>query len=146
VAFRFKREGSFVKRRIHLDESGMRPWNEDFKFRVQNYQYRYWMMPQAHKALLSYQDGAAILKGHLETEASSSAATSKFSTPTRTLFFKTAIPQSVPNLITSNPFCRISSNKTGWETYRTPIVPELRCARKQVAGTDVVPPIFPKYR
>jgi len=84
---------------------------------------------------------------------------------TRTFFWTTCIPQVQPFQKSSNPFCPLTQNQTGWREYiehknvrhavrpRGPkdlphrvqhtMEPRPRCWKHVVSGTDDTVPIFP---
>ena len=62
MAFRFKREGQYIKHRVHWERSGMRTWIDEFKWEVMAWHYKFWMGPQAKTSLLQNQEGKVFIK------------------------------------------------------------------------------------
>mmetsp|Transcript_36564 Transcript_36564/g.67005 ORF Transcript_36564/g.67005 Transcript_36564/m.67005 type:complete len:178 (-) Transcript_36564:84-617(-) len=176
MAFRFRREGDYIKHRMHLERSGMRPWIEDFKWRAVDWHYQYYMGPKARNAILSQHKLAPKLQDTFEkrshgfiTRVPREQADSVAYRPNSTRYFAwtTCTPQIQPFRKTSNPFCPVTPNKTGWREYveienprgavRTKAPnerqhrvtkiadPKPRGHKAQIAGTDDTVPIFPKY-
>lgn len=61
MAFRFRREGQFVKNRLHLDQSGFRPFMDELKWEVLEWHYNFYMAPQILKTLLKHQRGNCLV-------------------------------------------------------------------------------------
>merc|ERR1712167_396147 len=66
MAFRFKREGDYIKRCVHMERMGMQPWIEDFKWRVMDWHYGFYLGPKARNAILSNQKVAASIQDAFE--------------------------------------------------------------------------------
>lgn len=104
------------------------------------------MGPQAKRALLSNQKDNEELQYVLDIIAAGKAS-SKFPTPTKVPFIRTALPITVPYLRTSNPFCPVTDNKTGWEEWRLKKIEDPKVMGKhQIGGTDPNPPKWPIFR
>eukprot|EP00927_Polykrikos_kofoidii_P072615 TRINITY_DN68716_c0_g1_i1.p1 TRINITY_DN68716_c0_g1~~TRINITY_DN68716_c0_g1_i1.p1 ORF type:complete len:176 (+),score=19.74 TRINITY_DN68716_c0_g1_i1:70-597(+) len=122
MAFRFRREGDRIKHRMHFERTGIQPWVEDFKWRVVDWHYNYYMGPKARNAILSNQKGANGAREFYE-KRSHGFVRSKSDAPQfqqhRTKYFAhtTFIPQVAPYRQTTNPFCPVTPNKTGWREY-----------------------------
>ncbi|CEM09727.1 unnamed protein product [Vitrella brassicaformis CCMP3155] len=150
MAFRYRREGLYTKSRCHLDQTGMRPYVDEFRWRVTDWHYRFWMGPTAHRALRKYQGGSDQLQYLLDgIAAGTKSAKYKYGSPTRRFHFRTAVPQVVPYLKSSNPFCPVTPNKTGWDLWTKtrrdePMIRDHR--HDAIGGTDPNPPIMPKYK
>jgi hypothetical protein len=171
MAFRFRREGDFVKHRIHMERMGMQPWLEDFKWRAVNWHYELYMQPKARQALRNQtQDYARHLQRmydymhcgkstkNLDKDISaverekdylsrqSASRPDKFMHDTRYFVWRPAVPNIVPNRVSTNPFCPVSANKTGWREQVKRLIPEPkpRGKRNPVAGTDDAAPVMPR--
>mmetsp|Transcript_29150 Transcript_29150/g.67092 ORF Transcript_29150/g.67092 Transcript_29150/m.67092 type:complete len:178 (-) Transcript_29150:26-559(-) len=176
MAFRFRREGDRIKHRIHLERSGMQPWIEDFKWRAVDFHYQFYMGPKARNAILSQHKLAPKLQDTFEkrshgfiTRVPKEHADSAAYRPNSTRYFAwtTCTPQITPFRKSSNPFCPVTSNKTGWREYveqanikgahrakspyerqhRVNLIPDPKPKgrKHEVAGTDDAVPIFPKF-
>merc|ERR1712183_271340 len=80
------------------------------------------MGPKARNAILSGQKEAKNLQDLFEKRSHGFVARQgrgKGYAPEATRFFAntTAIPQAVPYRRSSNPFCPVSQNRTGWREY-----------------------------
>eukprot|EP00923_Selenidium_pygospionis_P049068 GHVN01084470.1.p1 GENE.GHVN01084470.1~~GHVN01084470.1.p1 ORF type:complete len:193 (+),score=38.87 GHVN01084470.1:40-579(+) len=120
MARRFLREGRPMKKHADTaEEAGMRNWVADLTHRTHQLQYRYWMSKKARQSILSgqdYADDMMRLMTALHSDSKNSCFKDKFSaSQPSNFYFRTAIPNSVPFRKSTNPFCRVSSNKTGWE-------------------------------
>lgn len=149
MAFRFRKEGNWIKRRTHWTQMGMQPWLEDFKYRVTDFHYQFYMGPQARKALLSRQEDCAAMqrRSDLQLNGRSTKSLCGYQENTRKFYFQTFLPNVVPLRRSSNPFCRQSWNTTGWKEVYQSRRPVLRPGgeKNQVAGTDDSIPPMPKY-
>lgn len=138
MAFRFRREGDFVKHRKKMSNSGMTPWVHDFKHRVMAFHYDGYMREQARRTILEDQSNCATTQTWYNQQKN---------VPEKLNTWRTFVPNITPFRANSNPFCPISSNTTGWKD-----VPIRRLSDSQpmsghaIAGTDDSVPIFPKYR
>eukprot|EP00920_Eleutheroschizon_duboscqi_P040611 GHVT01097105.1.p2 GENE.GHVT01097105.1~~GHVT01097105.1.p2 ORF type:complete len:169 (+),score=41.43 GHVT01097105.1:1554-2060(+) len=135
MAYRFRREGLRVKVRTHWERSGMRPWVDEFRWEVQAWHYRRFMKPRAEKLLRTLrsaahdQDSSALYELYRVLHSGGGGASSPWSSSpaspsTRGVspgpsgsapWHPTALPLTVPFLRSSNPFCPVSANRTGWE-------------------------------
>mmetsp|Transcript_66866 Transcript_66866/g.160073 ORF Transcript_66866/g.160073 Transcript_66866/m.160073 type:complete len:178 (-) Transcript_66866:20-553(-) len=126
MAFRFRREGDLIKHRMHLERTGMQPWIEDFKWRVVDWHYQFYMGPKARSAILSQHKVAPKLQevfdkrshGFVTRMQRNQAEGAKYSHDhTRFFAWTTFTPQITPYRKNSNPFCPVTPNKTGWREY-----------------------------
>eukprot|EP00929_Paragymnodinium_shiwhaense_P123553 TRINITY_DN97553_c0_g1_i1.p2 TRINITY_DN97553_c0_g1~~TRINITY_DN97553_c0_g1_i1.p2 ORF type:complete len:176 (-),score=29.80 TRINITY_DN97553_c0_g1_i1:107-634(-) len=122
MAFRFRREGDHLKHKMHLERTGMQPWVEDFKWRVMDWHYNYYMGPKARNAILSNQGAAKHVQDMYEKKSHGFVRRKKMSEKfeaRRTQFFAhtTCLPNVTPHRRSSNPFCPVTPNKTGWKEY-----------------------------
>ncbi|KAF8820682.1 hypothetical protein IE077_002924 [Cardiosporidium cionae] len=145
MAYRFFREGQFVKCRKHFDRSGMRPWIDEFQWEVTNWHYKYWMGPQIQKILQEKSSEALNLQYHLDV-ITSGGNSSKFSQRSK-FFFRSALPMAIPYIRSSNPFCPLSANRTGWEECKNKLIeyPTVKGSH-QIGGTNPLPPTFPNFK
>mmetsp|Transcript_20959 Transcript_20959/g.43521 ORF Transcript_20959/g.43521 Transcript_20959/m.43521 type:complete len:156 (-) Transcript_20959:115-582(-) len=104
----------------------MQPWVEDFKWRVIDWHYNFYMGPKARGAVMSNQKGVRQLQEVFDkrshgftTRLAEPASSSAPYSPQRTKYFAwtTCIPQVAPYKRNSNPFCKVSPNVTGWREY-----------------------------
>ncbi|CAD7975100.1 unnamed protein product [Amoebophrya sp. A25] len=176
MAFRFRREGNYVKHRIHMDRMGMQPWLEDFKWRVTDFQYHWYMGPKATAAIrqntklsifgASGEIGPSSSSRSFEEKDCEEDRTSSVistrrpeaNTPRhgprrewlgRNIALRAFIPNIVPQRRQTNPFCLSSSNTTGWVEARSKIslLNETKPRTKhEISGTDDKIPEMPKYR
>jgi hypothetical protein len=126
MAFIFRREGDRIKHRVHVERMGMQPWVEDFKYRVVDWHYSYYMGPKARTAILSNQRAAKQLQNVFDRRTSGftqrlsepDSSSAKYSHQiTKHFAWTTSIPQIVPYRKSSNPFCPVTPNRTGWREY-----------------------------
>jgi hypothetical protein len=126
MAFRFRREGDRIKHRVHVERMGIQPWIQDFRWRVVDWHYQYYMGPKARTAILSDQRGARQLQdvfdrrshGFVQRLSEPDASAAKYSQfHTKHFAWTTCTPQAVPYLRNSNPFCPVTPNRTGWREY-----------------------------
>mmetsp|Transcript_68754 Transcript_68754/g.182643 ORF Transcript_68754/g.182643 Transcript_68754/m.182643 type:complete len:178 (+) Transcript_68754:143-676(+) len=175
MAFRFKREGDRIKHRVHMERMGMQPWIEDFKWRAVDWHYQFYMGPKARGAIMANQRLVPTLQdtfdkrshGFVQRVPPAQAAEAEYS-PRRTKYFTwtTMTPQAVPYMRTSNPFCPVTPNRTGWREYveqknvrgavrvKSPTAQQHRVRHLQdpkpkrekhvVSGTDHTVPAFPR--
>ncbi|XP_026194456.1 uncharacterized protein LOC113147590 [Cyclospora cayetanensis] len=164
MAFRFRREGQYVKSRVHLDRSGFKPFMKELKWEIFEWHYKRHMGPLAVRALMQHQQGSEKLQ-YLQ-DISLTGGSSKFLSPDSSrFFFATALPIVRPVKRSSNPFCLLSANKTGFVYHNenpnylkkgpsTLVgIPRLTKRRtgypnphgkRKIGGTDPTPPVFPK--
>mmetsp|Transcript_3168 Transcript_3168/g.5150 ORF Transcript_3168/g.5150 Transcript_3168/m.5150 type:complete len:178 (-) Transcript_3168:62-595(-) len=174
MAFRFRREGDRIKHKIHLERMGIQPWIEGFKWRAVDWHYNYYMGPKARSAIMSRQSAARRVQdifdrrshGFIRRTPPEDIAGQPY-TPDKTKHFAwtTCIPQITPYQRTSNPFCPVTANRTGWREYvehyqprgsvrpASPKNPQHRVQlrldpkpkghKHVVSGTDDTVPIFP---
>mmetsp|Transcript_81272 Transcript_81272/g.143352 ORF Transcript_81272/g.143352 Transcript_81272/m.143352 type:complete len:190 (-) Transcript_81272:85-654(-) len=126
MAFRFRREGDRIKHKIHMERMGMSPWIEDFKWRAIDWHYQYYMGPKARSAIMSNQRQTRSIQdvfdrrshGFTQRLAPEEAKTAAYSSQ-RTKYFAwtTCLPRVSPLHKSSNPFCPVTPNKTGWREY-----------------------------
>mmetsp|Transcript_39145 Transcript_39145/g.77507 ORF Transcript_39145/g.77507 Transcript_39145/m.77507 type:complete len:178 (-) Transcript_39145:75-608(-) len=126
MAFRFRREGDRIKHKVHHERMGMQPFIEDFKWRVMDWHYNFYMGPKARTAIMSNQKSARRLQDVFDershgfvtrlTEPQSSQAPNSH-LHTKHFTWTTCTPQVVPLRRNSNPFCKVTPNKTGWREY-----------------------------
>eukprot|EP00928_Gymnodinium_smaydae_P048162 TRINITY_DN32193_c0_g1_i1.p2 TRINITY_DN32193_c0_g1~~TRINITY_DN32193_c0_g1_i1.p2 ORF type:complete len:175 (+),score=23.22 TRINITY_DN32193_c0_g1_i1:139-663(+) len=121
MAFRFRREGDHIKHRVHMERMGMQPWIEDFKWRAVSWHYNFYMGPKARNAVLSNQKAAPSLQDVFERRSHGFVRRQPEAErqPWRTKHFAhtTCIPAVAPYRKTSNPFCPVTPNRTGWREY-----------------------------
>ncbi|EPR57007.1 hypothetical protein TGPRC2_264730 [Toxoplasma gondii TgCatPRC2] len=145
MAFRYRREGQFTKFRVHFDRSGFRPYIDELKWEIMDWHYKRAMGPQMKKTLMSYQEGSEKLQ-YMHDLIALGTAKAKFPHATKRFFFVPALPVTIPYRRSSNPFCLLSANKTGWLQWspkqRVPFPQPL--GKRKVGGTDPQPPVFPK--
>ncbi|CAJ1327232.1 unnamed protein product [Effrenium voratum] len=126
MAFRFRREGDRIKHKVHMERMGMSPWIEDFKWRAIDWHYQFYMGPKARNAVMSNQRHTRSVQdvydkrsnGFVQRLSRDDAAATPYS-HSRTKFFAwtTCLPRVTPLHKTSNPFCPVTPNKTGWREY-----------------------------
>mmetsp|Transcript_13599 Transcript_13599/g.23690 ORF Transcript_13599/g.23690 Transcript_13599/m.23690 type:complete len:178 (-) Transcript_13599:69-602(-) len=126
MAFRFRREGDRIKHKVHVERMGIQPWIEDFKWRVVDWHYNFYMGPRARSAIMSNQRAARRVQdvfdrrshGFIQRMPLVDAKEARY-TPDRTKHFSwtTSIPQVTPYQRNSNPFCPVTPNRTGWREY-----------------------------
>ncbi len=68
MAFRFRREGDFVKHRKKMTNSGMQPWVNDFKYRVIDWHYQLYMGGMARRAVNGNQSNAEATQLHFDAK------------------------------------------------------------------------------
>ena len=166
MAFRFRREGDFVKHRKKMTNSGMMPWVNDFKYRVVDWHYQFYMRGQARRAINSNQSNAEATQtyfdskiGPLQTRKGISADDQSlladldqkgvhFSDEVIRYFnWRPFVPNMVPHRVNSNPFCPVTANTTGWKESPTRRLTDPQPkGGDSIAGTDDAVPIFPKFR
>ena len=166
MAFRFRREGDFVKHRSKLKNSGMQPWVQDFRYRVVDWHYQFYMRDQSRRAVGLDQHNAERTQqyfdsqvGRLQTRKGISEEDKEvvgemdkrgvaFSEEVIRYFnWRPFIPNVVPYKASSNPFCPVTANTTGWkEAPKRRLTDPQPMGGHAVAGTDDSVPIFPKYR
>jgi hypothetical protein len=166
MAFRFRREGDYVKHRVKMSNSGMQPWVNDFKYRVVDWHYQFYMRDQARRAINSNQANAEQTQtyfdskvGNLQTRKglSDSDKSALKSMDERGIHFseeviryfnwRPFVPNVVPHRANSNPFCPVTPNKTGWkEAPKRRLTDPQPMSGHPIAGTDDSVPIFPKFR
>eukprot|EP00811_Abedinium_folium_P010305 NODE_19531_length_839_cov_4.617978.p2 GENE.NODE_19531_length_839_cov_4.617978~~NODE_19531_length_839_cov_4.617978.p2 ORF type:complete len:178 (-),score=60.92 NODE_19531_length_839_cov_4.617978:223-756(-) len=128
MAFRFRREGDRIKHRVHIERMGMQPWIEDFKWRVVDFHYNFYMGPKARSAIMSNQLETRRMQDAFDRQSHGCvrraapqavvpAQKQNFPHVTKHFAWTTYIPQAVPYHKNSNPFCAVSHNKTGWREY-----------------------------
>ena len=164
MAFRFRREGDRIKHRVHMERMGMSPWIEDFKWRVIDWHYQFYMGPKARNAILSNQRHCKSIQDSFVPRGPQDGAYD--ASRTKHFAWTTYLPQVTPLRKTSNPFCPVTPNKTGWREYiehkdirgavrpKSPAArqhkvqhtmdPKPKSAKMVVSGTDHTVPIFPK--
>eukprot|EP00916_Digyalum_oweni_P022899 GHVL01037960.1.p1 GENE.GHVL01037960.1~~GHVL01037960.1.p1 ORF type:complete len:148 (-),score=25.95 GHVL01037960.1:84-527(-) len=144
MAYRYRREGEYFKHRVTAQKAGYRPWIDDFRWRAVSWHYNFTMGPEAEEVLKS-NDIAAEPIQYLYNTISHGESVQKYPYRTKHFFMRTFIPQIVPNLKTSNPFCTVTPNKTGWKEYTVRIRkdPVPMGHKHVVAGTDPTPPVMP---
>ncbi|CAD7953572.1 unnamed protein product [Amoebophrya sp. A120] len=166
MAFRFRREGNYTKHRKHMENMGLQPWLDDFRWRVCNFQYHWYLGPKAHQAIeenaigqreIPYLQNIPSREQHVATTtgARNTAAGQGLvhhvarGQHNRSAPFRTFLPNIVPQRKQSNPFCLSSHNSTGWVEARgrTELLTETKPRTKhQVSGTDDRIPEMPKFR
>lgn len=166
MAFRFRREGDYVKHRVKMANSGMKPWVNDFKYRVVDWHYQFYMRDQARRAINSNQANAERTQtyfdskeGKLQTRKGLSEKDKEdlksldakgvhFSDDIIRYFnWRPFVPNVVPQRANSNPFCPVTSNTTGWkEAPKRRLTDPQPMGGHKIAGTDDSVPIFPKFR
>mmetsp|Transcript_76330 Transcript_76330/g.220565 ORF Transcript_76330/g.220565 Transcript_76330/m.220565 type:complete len:180 (+) Transcript_76330:122-661(+) len=128
MAFIFRREGDHIKHRIHMERMGIQPWIEDFKYRVVGWHYNYYMGPKARSAVMSNQAQARKMeesmrkRSMLGTPQAKGDKTAHIKVPyshmsTKHFTWTTCIPRIAPQRKSSNPFCPVTPNRTGWQEY-----------------------------
>eukprot|EP00386_Alphamonas_edax_P012673 GDKI01039450.1.p1 GENE.GDKI01039450.1~~GDKI01039450.1.p1 ORF type:complete len:148 (-),score=36.75 GDKI01039450.1:270-713(-) len=147
MAFRFKREGDFVKNYVHWERTGIRPWMDDFKWRATEWHYKFAMGPVARNALKSNQEASEKLQ-YMMDAMHAGEQSSKFPWKTKRFYFRTALPNVVPYRKSSNPFCPVTPNKSGWSEWNQRIRPNPAPAghAHEIGGTDFSVPVFPKFK
>mmetsp|Transcript_39529 Transcript_39529/g.73695 ORF Transcript_39529/g.73695 Transcript_39529/m.73695 type:complete len:178 (-) Transcript_39529:86-619(-) len=174
MAFRFRREGDFIKHRVHMERMGISPWIEDFKWRVIDWHYQYYMGPKARNAVMSNQRHVRSIQdvydkranGFVQRLSKDDAASVKYlHARTKHFAWTTFLPRVSPLHKTSNPFCPVTPNKTGWREYveqkeirgavrpKSPkdnqhriqhiMDPKPKAKKHVISGTDDTVPIFP---
>lgn len=166
MAFRFRREGDYVKHRTKLKNSGMQPWVQDFKYRVVDWHYQFYMRNMARRAIASDQFNAERSQQYFDAQVGSLQTRKGISEEDKMILegmdkkrvhfsdeviryfnWRPFIPNVVPYKANSNPFCPVSANKTGWkEAPKRRLTDPQPKAGHLIAGTDDSVPIFPKYR
>jgi hypothetical protein len=166
MAFRFRREGDFVKHRKKMTNSGMQPWVNDFKYRVVDWHYQFYMRGQARRAIMSNQANAELTQSFFDSKVGFQQTRKGVSSEDKELMksldergvkfsdevvryfnWRPFVPNVVPHRANSNPFCAVTPNTTGWKDS-----PKRRLTDAQpksghaIAGTDDSVPIFPKFR
>mmetsp|Transcript_16520 Transcript_16520/g.25041 ORF Transcript_16520/g.25041 Transcript_16520/m.25041 type:complete len:177 (+) Transcript_16520:136-666(+) len=175
MAFRFRREGDRIKHFAHLERMGMQPFIEDLKYRMVDWHYNYYMGPKARSAIMSNQSAAKEIQDELDRKRQGSIprmapdeVSRKGYNPKKTKHFAwtTCVPQIKPQRRSSNPFCPVTPNRTGWREYveqsnvrgavriQPPKDPQHRFTLRPdpkpkdhkhvVSGTDDTVPVFPK--
>mmetsp|Transcript_28722 Transcript_28722/g.81151 ORF Transcript_28722/g.81151 Transcript_28722/m.81151 type:complete len:178 (-) Transcript_28722:65-598(-) len=143
MAFRFKREGDFIKHRVHMERMGMQPWIDDFKWRATDWHYSFYMGPKARTAIMSNQKSARKVQdmfdkrshGFVQRLSGPEVDTARYSHQrTKHFTWTTCLPQIAPNRRNSNPFCPVTPNRTGWREYVEH--KDLRGAVRQAAPKD----------
>mmetsp|Transcript_16011 Transcript_16011/g.42282 ORF Transcript_16011/g.42282 Transcript_16011/m.42282 type:complete len:174 (+) Transcript_16011:1434-1955(+) len=122
MAFRFRREGDRIKHKVHMERMGMQPWIEDFKWRAVDWHYNYYMGPKARNAIMSNQRAAPKMQEVFEKQShgfiqKGPSAGGPPHLRTKHFAWTTALPQTVPYHKSTNPFCSVTPNKTGWREY-----------------------------
>jgi hypothetical protein len=166
MAFRFRREGDFVKHRKKMTSSGMAPWVNDFKYRVIQWHSDFYMKDQARRAINTNQSNAEMTQMHFDSRvgehqtgkglsvgdksvlAEMDRRGIKFSDNVIRYFnWRPFVPNVTPSRANSNPFCPVSANRTGWKEApkRRSTDPQPMMGH-QIAGTEDSVPIFPKFR
>eukprot|EP00930_Biecheleria_cincta_P043647 TRINITY_DN29957_c0_g1_i1.p1 TRINITY_DN29957_c0_g1~~TRINITY_DN29957_c0_g1_i1.p1 ORF type:complete len:178 (+),score=20.11 TRINITY_DN29957_c0_g1_i1:35-568(+) len=174
MAFIFRREGDRIKHKIHMERMGMSPWIEDFKWRAIDWHYQYYMGPKARGAIMSNQRNARSIQdvydrrshGFVQRWSKEQAATAPNSHQrTKHFAWTTCLPRVSPLHRTSNPFCPVTPNRTGWREYveqkdvrgavrpKSPkakqhriqhiMDPKPKAGKHVVSGTDDTVPIMP---
>ena len=166
MAFRFRREGDFVKHRKKMTNSGMQPWVNDFKYRVVDWHYQLYMGGQARRAVNSNQANAEATQVHFDSQVGPLQTRRGISDTDKEVIdkldakgvgfsdeviryfnWRPFVPNVVPHRANSNPFCPVSSNTTGWKEVASRRLTDPRpMAGHAIAGTDDSVPIFPKFR
>jgi hypothetical protein len=166
MAFRFRREGDFVKHRKRMSNMGMQPWVNDFKYRVIGWHYDFYMKDQSRRAINSNQHGAEEAQLHYDSQINEVQTRKGISEHDKDILsrmdqrgvrfsdqviryfnWRPFVPNVIPHRANSNPFCAVTANTTGWRE-----APSRRNSDPQpkgghaIAGTDDSVPIFPKYR
>ena len=155
-----------MKHRTKLKNSGIQPWVHDFKFRVVEWHYQFYMRDMARRAIVKDQFNAENSQKYFDSRAGKLQTRKgisdedlsvlsemdskgvKFSDEVIRYFnWGFFLPNIVPHKANSNPFCPVSSNSTGWkEAPRRRLTDPQPMAGHAIAGTDDSVPIFPKYR
>eukprot|EP00440_Ansanella_granifera_P008029 gb/GFBE01008690.1/.p1 GENE.gb/GFBE01008690.1/~~gb/GFBE01008690.1/.p1 ORF type:complete len:178 (+),score=31.15 gb/GFBE01008690.1/:1-534(+) len=126
MAFIFRREGDRIKHKIHMERMGMSPWIEDFKWRAVDWHYQYYMGPKARSAIMSNQRNARSIQdvfdrrshGFVQRLSNEDAKSAGYSHQrTKHFAWTTCIPKTTPQHKSSNPFCPVTPNRTGWREY-----------------------------
>uniref|UniRef100_A0A0G4FWT5 Uncharacterized protein n=1 Tax=Chromera velia CCMP2878 TaxID=1169474 RepID=A0A0G4FWT5_9ALVE len=144
MAYIFRREGTKSKRGLR-HRCGIEPWIDHFRWRVVEWHYKFSMGPTAQRALRSHQSEAEKLQyiiDHAKT-----GQTKKFLNPSKRFYFRTALPNVVPYRRSSNPFCPVSSNVSGFSAWIPQKRPEPHCKdpKHEIAGTDDARRPMPRY-
>lgn len=144
-----------MKHRVKMSQSGMQPWVNDFKYRVVDWHYQFYMRDQARRAINSNQLNAERTQtffdskvGNLQMRKGLSDRTVEFSEEVVRYFnWRPFVPNVVPHRANSNPFCPVTPNKTGWkESPKRRLTDPQPMGGHAIAGTDDSVPIFPKFR
>jgi hypothetical protein len=166
MAFRFRREGDYIKHRTRMSNMGMQPWVNDFKHRVIGWHYDFYMKDQSRRAIVGDQHSSESAQiqydqGRLHQTRKGLSSSDKavikemdkrgikYSDKiTRYFTWRPFVPNVAPYRANSNPFCPVTSNVTGWKEAvvgRVSTDPQPKGGH-HVAGTDDSVPIFPKFR
>eukprot|EP00389_Voromonas_pontica_P007939 GDKH01012004.1.p1 GENE.GDKH01012004.1~~GDKH01012004.1.p1 ORF type:complete len:153 (-),score=5.58 GDKH01012004.1:63-521(-) len=151
MAYRFKREGIRTKRHIPERLKGMRPYVDEFKWFTRDFHYKFYMVPKAKEALHSNQQQAEELQ-YVMDQVETGNVTSKFPhktglrSPTRRFYARVAVPNITAMRKSSNPFCPLTPNRSGWCGILDEKIPMLKPwgANHQIGGTDSSVPVFPR--
>eukprot|EP01067_Filipodium_phascolosomae_P009361 Filipodium_phascolosomae@DN8340_c0_g1_i1.p1 len=143
MARRFYKEGLTIKNRTPIYNTGWDLWVEDFKWRSFTWHYDYYMGPTAQKVIASNPEGAGVLSS-LMLAIKTGDVNPQCPVRTHRIYVRTCIPQIVPYLRTSNPFCPFTDNRTGWKEYlpKLKLEPQPRIDHK-IAGTTDAAPVHP---
>ena len=157
-----------MKHRKRMTNMGMQPWVNDFKHRVVDWHYQLYMSGQSRRAINSNQANAEATQIHFDENIGGPFQTRKGLSPedkriiesmdergqhfsdevTRYFNWRTFVPNTVPHRASSNPFCPVTSNTTGWKevTVNRRLTDPQPKGGHAIAGTDDSVPIFPKFR
>lgn len=131
---------------------GMQPFMEDLKWRAMNWHYEFYMKKKADEALRVGQKSAAKLQWVADMKISGESrkglnVDSHKNAPTKSFAFRSFVPNVVPHLASTNPFCPITANQTGWRECITRRIPDpLPRGKHFVSGTDDSVPQMPKVK
>ncbi|KAF4725171.1 hypothetical protein FOZ62_002789 [Perkinsus olseni] len=166
MAFRFRREGDRIKHRMHEERMGMRPWIRDFKWRVFGWHYEFYMGNKARQALLKDQKLAPTMQVFCDLKSNGVSTKGLNATKgadnrpehgplefnkTKYFTWRPCIPNIVPYRKSTSPFCKVSSNTTGWTELQNKRIPDpvpkgWSGHNQGIGGTDESVPIHPQYQ
>ncbi len=147
--------------------SGVKPWVNDFRYRVLAWHYKFYMQKRAKELLLASQEdlegetkrafralgehvSPGLSKSDKVTLDQHTKETGNVFHPSISRYFrwKTFIPSVTPFKSSSSPFCRVSHNATGWIDAEERKIPDLqpRGSKHKVGGSDDSVPIMPRPR
>ncbi|KAK1939608.1 hypothetical protein X943_001468 [Babesia divergens] len=152
MAFRFMREGLYTRRK-RLRSNGFTPFVDDLMWTATDWHYQHYIRRAARVSLLTHQEGnIAVLAcisaseiGRIFEKFRIARASSLVRGADRP-YLRIATPNIVPLRRQSNPFCRASSNYSGWQFQHKQLEKSPRPYRsRRLGGTDLSVPVMPKH-